>query len=275
MVCVPPPPPGARVSPKAAGPLSVLRENRPLVQCVTNAVVTGFTANALLALGAAPAMVDVPGEAGAFAGAAGAILVNLGTPHAEQREAAVEAAAAARAVGTPWVLDPVAVGALPVRTGLAHGLLDQQPSVVRGNASEVLALAGGGTGGRGVDSTAGSEDTVGAAVALAARTGGVVAVSGATDVITDGARIVRVDNGSPLLQQVTGAGCALGAVVAACAAVTPDDVLEATVAAHLVWGVAAEVAAGRADGPGSFAVALLDALDDLDDVVLADRARRR
>ncbi|MBQ9917574.1 MAG: hydroxyethylthiazole kinase, partial [Microbacterium sp.] len=104
-----------RTSSSPSTVLADLRGTPPLVQCITNAVVTNFTANALLALGASPAMCDIPGEAGLFAGIAGGVLVNLGTPTAEQRDAAREAVAA----GTPWVLDPVAVGALPVRTALA------------------------------------------------------------------------------------------------------------------------------------------------------------
>lgn len=133
--------------------LSRVRSEPPLVQCLTNTVVTNFTANVLLALGAAPAMTDIPGEAGPFARIASGVLINLGTPHAEQRMAMLEAAAAANDAGTPWVLDPVAVGSLPVRTALAAELLAMRPTVVRANASEVMALAGLGAGGRGVDAT--------------------------------------------------------------------------------------------------------------------------
>ena len=131
-----------RLTPEnAAHLLERLRESQPLVQCLTNAVVTNFTANVLLALGAAPAMVDVPTEAGPFAGVASGVLVNVGTPHAEQRTAMLEAAAAAHAAGTPWVLDPVAIGVLPVRTGLARELLHFRPTAIRGNPSEIIALA--------------------------------------------------------------------------------------------------------------------------------------
>ncbi|QHF23981.1 hydroxyethylthiazole kinase [Rathayibacter sp. VKM Ac-2804] len=240
--------------------LDGLRSAAPLVQCITNAVVTGFTANSLLALGASPAMCDLPGEAGVFAGIASATLVNLGTPHAEQRDGAREAVAAANAAGTPWVLDPVAVGPLPVRTALAAELLEARPAIIRGNASEILALAGLGTGGRGVDAVDGPEEALEAAVALAHRSGAVVAVSGAVDVITDGERVVRVTGGHPLLTRVTGGGCALGAVMAAFLGVPGSDALGAAVAASVVWGLAAERAAETAAGPGSFAVGLLDAL---------------
>ncbi|MEU6578102.1 hydroxyethylthiazole kinase [Streptomyces sp. NPDC046805] len=251
-----------------------LRESTPLVQCLTNGVVTNFTANVLLALGATPAMVDIPQEAGPFAKAASGVLVNLGTPHAEQRTAMAEAAEAAAGSGTPWVLDPVAVGSLPVRTALARDLLAFAPSVVRGNASEIIAVAGNGSGGRGVDATDGVEAAASAATALARSTGGVVAVSGPVDLLTDGRRTVRVANGDVLLTRVTGGGCALGAVMAAFASLVAanGDRLAATAAAVTVYTVAAEVAAARAAGPGSFAAAFLDALADLDEAQLTERA---
>jgi hydroxyethylthiazole kinase len=249
-----------------------LRERVPLVQCITNAVVTGFTANVLLALGAAPAMTDVPTEAGPFARIASGLLVNLGTPHAEQREAAVEAAHAAREAGTPWVLDPVAVGALPVRTRLAHELVALSPTIVRGNASEIIALATGGAGGRGVDATDDVEQALDAAALLARTYGTVVAVSGPVDHVTDGTRLVRVHTGDALLTKVTGGGCALGAVMAAFASTDPDP-LRAAVAATSVYTIAAEIAAEGARGPGSFAVALLDALDAVTPELVAERER--
>src|SRR5690606_21125850 len=128
--------------------LARVRASSPLTHCITNAVVTGFTANVLLAIGAAPAMVDIVDEAGPFAGIASGLLVNLGTPTPEQRAASREAVAAATAAGTPWVLDPVAIGALPVRTALAHELVTGRPTAIRGNASEILALGGMSAGGR-------------------------------------------------------------------------------------------------------------------------------
>ncbi len=255
----------ARVSPAEA--LAALRAAHPLVQCITNAVVTNVTANALLALGAAPAMCDIPGEAGVFARVAGGVLVNLGTPTSEQRDAAREAVTA----GTPWVLDPVAVGVLPVRTRLAADLLAHGPSIVRGNASEVLALAGAGTGGRGVDATDGPDAARAAAIAIARRTGAVVAVSGAVDLLTDGTDVVRVHGGDALLTRMTGGGCSLGATMAAFLAVC--DPLAAAVAASVVHAVASERAAAVADGPGSFAVAFLDALSGVAPGDLADAGR--
>ncbi|GAB3617364.1 hydroxyethylthiazole kinase [Okibacterium endophyticum] len=251
--------------------LARLRGNPPLVQCITNSVVTNVTANALLAIGASPAMVDIPDEADAFARVASGLLVNLGTPTTEQREAAIEATAAAVDVGTPWVLDPVAVGVLPVRTALAHRLVDAGPTIIRGNASEILALAGAGGGGRGTDSTDEVDAAGEHARGLAIASGAVVAISGPVDLISDGRRTIRVGNGHPLLTRITGGGCALGAVMAAFASLD-DDRLATTAAATAVYGVAAEIAAVRSAGPGSFAVAFIDALASVDAEVIAERA---
>lgn len=261
---------------EAAALLEAVRSTPPLTHCITNSVVTGFTANVLLALGAAPAMVDIVGESGLFAGIASGLLVNLGTPTPEQREAALEAATGATASGTPWVLDPVAIGALPVRTNLAHDLVALRPTAIRGNASEILALAGLSGGGRGVDATDSTDAAAEAAFSLAERFGSVVAVSGPVDLITDGARVLRLANGHELLTRVTGGGCALGAVMAAflgAARATGHDALAAVASASLVYTVAAERAAAASAGPGSFAVALLDHLAAVgpDDVVAAAR----
>ncbi|ROZ64614.1 hydroxyethylthiazole kinase [Kocuria soli] len=251
--------------------LADLRAGRPLVQCLTNSVVTNFTANALLALGAAPAMTDIVGEAGPFAQIADGVLINLGTPTPEQRAAMIEAATACKATGTPWILDPVAVGALPIRTALAAELLELGPTVVRGNASEVIALCGG-AGGRGTDSTVQPEDALDAARTLVIRHGvGAVAISGETDLIVGPDGVWTVPHGHPYLTLVTGGGCALGAVIAAFAAVA-QDAQEAAVAGSVAWEVAAELAAAEAAGPGSFAVGLLDRLHGLSPQLLRDRS---
>ena len=252
--------------------LEELRARSPLVQCLTNIVVAQWTANALLALGAAPAMVDNVREAATFAGVAGGMLVNLGTPYEETAAAMRAAAAAAHEAGTPWVLDPVAAGALAWRTALAGELLTRsRPTILRGNASEVLALAGG-AGGKGVDSLHSPQAAAGAARELAAEHGCVVAVSGPVDHLTDGVREVRIANGHPMLTRVTGVGCALGAVMAAFAAVTTDPLVAAAAGTAAVT-VAADRAAPGARGPGTFAVALLDELAALTPQSLRDAVR--
>ncbi|MGW8432686.1 hydroxyethylthiazole kinase [Curtobacterium citreum] len=260
---------------RTADLLEAVRARSPLVQCITNTVVQNVTANVLLALGASAAMVDVTTEAGPFARVADALLVNTGTPHAEPRAASVEAATAAVGAGTPWVLDPVAVGSLPVRTALARELLALRPTVLRGNASEVLAVLGASAGGRGVDSTVGPDDARAAAVGASdGRIVGALAVSGAVDlVVAPGSGVVRVANGTELLTRITGGGCALGAVVAAFTAVAPDDPGAAAVAATAVHTIAAELAATDAGGPGTFQPLFLDRLASLtpEDVVRAAR----
>ena len=245
-----------------------LRTQEPLVHCLTNVVAAGFTANALLAAGAAPAMADAVDDADVLARGSGAMLVNLGTVTKESFEGMRAAVTAVGHSGGRWVLDPVAAGALPWRATLAAELLElSAPTVIRGNPSEVLALTGH-LGGRGVDSSAAPDDAFEAARMLAQKYVAIVAVSGTVDLVTDGERIVRVANGHPLMTKVTGVGCALGALVAGFAAVV-DDPLVAAVAATVLMTLAGEAAAARADQPGSFAVAILDELGAMD----ADRIR--
>lgn len=280
MVDAPPsPPPGPPTGPPTgctaddlATAMRDLRAAAPLVHCLTNVVVANWTANVLLAVGAAPAMVDNPHEAGAFARVANGVLVNLGTPYDDTTAGMAAAVEAASAVGTPWVLDPVAAGGLAWRTDVARALLTRgSPTIIRGNASEILGLAGG-AGGRGVDATDPAEAALAAARDLAATHGCVVAVSGPVDHVTDGTRLVRVANGDPLLTRVTGVGCSLGALMAAYAA-TRVDPLTAAVAATAHLTVAADRAVQAATGPGSFAVGLLDALDALTPAQLQSRVR--
>lgn len=252
--------------------LDAVRTGSPLVQCLTNIVAAQWTANVVLAAGGAPAMVDNPREAGDFARIAGGVLVNVGTPYDETAQAMRSAVAAAGEAGTPWVLDPVAAGALAWRTGLAEELLRvAAPAVVRGNASEVLALAGG-LGGKGVDAVDTPEAAAATARAVAEKHGCVVAVSGPVDHVTDGERLVRIANGHPWLTRVTGVGCSLGALIAAFAAVTPDRLVAAS-AATATLTVAADAAAARSQGPGSFAVALLDEIAALTPQALVSAVR--
>lgn len=261
-----------------AATLRQVRERRPLIHNITNLVVTNSTANALLAIGASPAMVEAAEEVAEFARIADALVINLGTMTPERRDAMGLAAAAAREAGTPWVLDPVAVGALSYRSQVAVGLLAHAPRAIRGNGSEILALdalsAVGGTGdmsgGRGVDSAHASELALEAAKRLAAWTGAVVTVSGATDLVTDGQRVFGVRNGHPMMQRVTGLGCTATALIGACLAVEPDA-MAASVHGMVLIGLAGELAAEHARGPGSLQIELLDALYRLDDAMLLAR----
>ncbi|HUW88795.1 MAG TPA: hydroxyethylthiazole kinase [Candidatus Paceibacterota bacterium] len=248
--------------------LTALRTINPLVHCMTNIVVAGFTANVLLAIGASPAMVENAEESAEFAKIADALLINLGTLSPDKVSAMRLAVHAAKIEGTPWVLDPVAVGALGYRTRFAASLLAEGPCVIRGNPSEILSLAGvADSAGRGVDSTIDSRNAFEAASGFARKEQTVVAMSGAVDYITDGVSTVEVRTGHEMMTRVTGVGCALGALVAACSAVEPSPLIAAS-AATTILTVAAEVAVKESQGPGSFAVALLDSLYRLDESTL-------
>lgn len=239
--------------------LQTFRRSSPLVHCMTNDVVQAFTANILLALGASPAMVIDPDEAEQFAAIADALLINVGTFTTSQAEAMRRAIESAQAAGTPWVLDPVAVGGLTYRSDFCQQIIQQKPAAIRGNGSEIIALAGLSQGGRGVDSTDSASSALPAAQRLAQQTGAVVAVTGEVDYITDGTRTQTVSGGSILMTRVVGTGCALSAVVAACCAL-PGDRLHNIAAGCSFMKQAGTLAAGQGQGLGSFAVALLDAL---------------
>ena len=244
--------------------LSAIRQKSPLIHCITNTVTQNLVANVLLSVGGSPAMVDLEDEARQFAGVADGVLINLGTPIGEQVGASLVAAKVAHGLSIPWVLDPVAVGFLSVRTDLAQQLLAFKPNVIRGNASEILALARFASSGRGVDSSDATGDALSAGRQLALEHGSVVAISGPIDLITDGQRIFEVHNGDSFLTQITGGGCALGGFLAAGSSVSQDLGLDIT---RLCAGyaLAAERAARIARGPASFQVAFIDELFSLND----------
>lgn len=244
-----------------ANSLQQMRATAPLVHNITNFVAMNVMANVQLAVGASPAMVHALEEVAEFAGLAGALTVNIGTADGLWAEGMVQAAMKMNALARPWVLDPVGVGATRFRQDLCARLVALRPTVIRGNASEILALAGLGGQARGVD--AGDEVTSAAAAAraLAAQTGGVVAVSGPVDYVTDGRAAFHIANGHALMPKVTALGCSLNGVIGAF--LVGQAPLEATVAALACYGLAGEIAAQDAKGPGSFAVAFLDALAGL------------
>jgi len=240
-----------------------LRYQRPLVHNITNYVVMSLSANVLLALGASPAMVHAVEEVEDFVSISAALVVNIGTLSPTWVDGMQRAAARAVAMGKPWVLDPVGCGATAYRTGVAAELAAQQPTIIRGNASEILSLAGAAAaGGKGVDSTADSDAAVSAASALAKRTGAVVAVTGAIDYVTDGQQVVCIEGGAELMTLSTGLGCALSASVAAFAAIAPP--LQAASAALAVYGAAGRHAARGGKGPGHLPADLCDALYSMD-----------
>jgi hydroxyethylthiazole kinase len=252
--------------------LEDLRARRPLVHNITNYVAMSVSANVLLALGASPAMVHAAEEVEDFVAISDALAVNIGTLSPPWVTAMHAAVTRARALGKPWVLDPVGCGATPYRTQVAGELAALKPSVIRGNASEILSLAGQvGAGGKGVDSTAPSEYATAAATALAQRAGCVVAVTGATDYVCDGASCIAIHSGHALMPLSTALGCSLSAVTAAFTAVRPPR--EAAVAALAVFGAAGSVAAEKCAGPGHLPAEICDALHRMDRATLSAHAR--
>ncbi len=245
-----------------------LRERSPLVQYITNYVSMDIAANVLNAAGASPAMVHDLREAGEFAGFASALAINIGTLSPAWVEGMHAAASVAHNAGTPWVLDPVAVGATAFRRETVTGLLTHRPTVIRGNASEIQAVATQARAGKGVDSTIDSGDVIDLAEQLAAETGAVIVVSGKADVITDGARTFLVHGGDDRMPLITALGCSSTALVAACCAVA-DDPVAASVAAMAILSAAGGAAGTHSAGPGSLRTNLLDELSTLDAATIA------
>ncbi len=240
--------------------IRLVRARAPLVHVLTNPVAAALSANALLAVGAVPAMVEDADEAAAFR--PDAVLANLGSLTPGRATAIRVAVEAAMLAGRPWVLDPVAAGSIPARREFACGLLASCPCIVRANASEVLALAEGVGTGRGPESTAPAAAALAAMRAFARASGAVVAMTGAVDHVTDGAAMHLIPGGTALMARISGLGCTLSAVAAACAAVAPR--LPAAIAACTLFARAGERAMAHAAGPASLAVALVDALADPD-----------
>ncbi len=244
--------------------LAQFHAKRPLVHCMTNDVVQNFTANVLLASGAIPAMVIAKEEAAEFISISNALLINVGTITEEFMQAMTIAVKTAHQKGIPWVLDPVAIGpVLPFRTDFCHELLTYKPTIIRGNPSEVLALAGEKSSAKGPD---GMDDPLSAlktAQSLAKKLNTVVAMTGNIDYITDGETTYSINVGSEKLTRVTGAGCSLSALVAGFlgAGITP---LEAATSACFMMAYSGMKADQlMAGGMGSFSVALLDELSKL------------
>ncbi len=243
----------------AAALIGRLRARAPRVHCITNSVAQNFTANVLLAAGCVPSMTLSVEEIGDFVAGSQALLVNLGTFDRERRKATERAVEAARHVDIPWVLDPVFVDRARGRATFANILIARGPKVLRLNRAEFAALAGG-------------EPTNSALAVYAHDNALTIGLSGETDWVADGERLVTIANGHALMAQVTAMGCAASALVAACLAVEPDAWC-ATAAALAIIGVAGELAGERAEGPGSFAVGILDALHNMNGRALAVRAK--
>lgn len=259
--------------------LDRVRERRPLIHCITNYVTANDVANLLLACGASPIMADEPEEVEEITARCAGLCLNLGTPSRRTIHSLMRAGVKAGELGRPVVLDPVGVGASALRLRTAQELMARVTfTVLRGNVSELRALAGGQEHTRGVD--AGGADAVteaelerGVAFAkgTARRTGTVVAVTGAIDLVSDGEQCVVIRNGRPEMGLVTGTGCQLSALTAACLAASPERPLEAAAAAVCAMGVAGELAWARMspqDGNATYRDRIIDAVCRMDGAAL-------
>lgn len=258
----------------AGDSLRRLRESKPLIHQITNYVVMNETANATLALGALPVMAHAREEVEEMAAIAGALVLNIGTLSPTWVDAMLFAGRAANAHGVPVVLDPVGAGATTYRTETAKRILGEvEVAVLRGNAGEVATLVGVEAEVRGVESIGAGGDPSDLARDAARKLGLVASVTGPVDHISDGERVIKVGNGDPLMASITGTGCISTALTGCFLAVNRERPLEAAAEALVAFGVAGEDAARGAKGPGSFHVALYDALAALEPATLDQRAR--
>lgn len=245
----------------AAVRLGEIRAGAPRIHCITNLAANVLTANVLLAIGAVPSLTLAQEEVADFVAGSSALLVNLGTLDGERRAAIPLAIEAAARAGRPWVLDPVFANRSPGRLKMAVSLAAAGPAAIRANAAEVAAMA----------REMGLGGDEGDAAALARATAACVAMTGKRDLVHSGTRAAEIANGHELMDKVTAMGCSLGAVLAAFSAVEPDP-FAASVQALLVFGIAGELAGERARGPGSFVPEFLDALYNLDETAIQERA---
>jgi hydroxyethylthiazole kinase len=258
---------------KAAQNLIRIRENRPVIHNITNYVVMNFTANVLLAMGAAPVMAHAENEVAEMVLLSRALVLNIGTLSDPWINAMMKASQKAAEVKIPVILDPVGSGATSYRTGTASKLLNEtRIDVIRGNASEIMSLYNSRSKTRGVDSVNSVEEATEIAKTIAEKKGTVVAITGPTDFVTDGNRCVNIENGHPLMACITGTGCASTAITGAFCAVD-DDAFTATATALAFFGFAGEKAGRSASAPGSFMTALIDALFLITPEELKDKCR--
>lgn len=258
---------------KVISDLQKVRENAPLVHNITNYVVMNSTANALLSMGASPVMAHALEEVEEMASIAKAVVLNIGTLSEKWIEAMFKAGKKAKEKGIPVLLDPVGAGATTLRTETAKKLIDDvQPDIVRGNASEILALLKADAKTKGVDSSVPSEDAVEIAKELASTKKCVVSISGKTDYITDGKQVIAISNGDAMMSKITGMGCTATALTGAFAGVN-RNFMEAAASAMVIMGVAGEMARINANAPGTFQVKFLDALYQISDEDIKSKAK--
>ncbi|MEM0995384.1 MAG: hydroxyethylthiazole kinase, partial [Bacteroidota bacterium] len=248
---------------KIAQIITQIRSQSPLVHNITNYVVMNNTANALLAVGASPIMAHAIEEVEDMVNISAALVINMGTLSEKWVASMLLAAKKAKASDTPFVFDPVGVGASTYRTETAQKIVaSATPTVIRGNASEIMAMAKLTQSTKGVDSTMATKDAVEGGKQLSKQLGNTIVISGTEDFIITGEQVSRIANGSPLMAKVTGMGCTATAIVGACLGVT-SDTHQAAVAAMAIMGIAGDMAAAISKGSGSFQMNFLDSLHQL------------
>jgi hydroxyethylthiazole kinase len=258
---------------RAAKNLETLRGKKPLIHNITNFVVMNYTANALLACGASPVMAHAIEEVEEMVSLAGALVLNIGTLTPPWIDSMLKAGKRANDLKIPIVLDPVGSGATKLRTESSKKLIEElEISVIRGNASEVLSLARKGSATKGVDSIHSVDEAADAAIELSKELDTTIAITGEVDLVTYGGRICMVHNGHPLMGYVTGTGCTASAIIGAFLAVDREPV-DAATTALAYFGLAGEKAAIPSEAPGSFQIAILDALYTIDGKQLRERAK--
>ena len=253
--------------------LAAIRSSKPMIQHITNTVVMNFTANVTLCLGAAPVMAPCIDESAEMVHFAGALLLNIGTLDQGLIRSMLAAGKTANELGIPVIFDPVGAGATKLRTDSAKLITRELDiTIIRGNAGEVLALSSGYGKVRGVDSMDSVEGRIDHLSSYAADSGSVIAVTGAIDMVTDGNRTARIENGHPLMGRVTGTGCSATTSVA-CFAAVMEDPFHAALGGLAALGIAGEIAAGVCAGPGTFVPCFLDALSDMNSDIIERRIR--
>lgn len=254
---------------------SLVRQKRPLVHHITNRVTINDCANITLCAGGAPVMAEAPEEAAEMAAVSGALVLNIGTLSSAQVDSMLLAGSRANELGIPIILDPVGAGATRMRTKAALRLLEELDiGILKGNPGEIGVISGFGGTVRGVDSGGVSGDPLKAVRECARRTGAVVAMTGEVDIIADEKRIFLVENGTPMMGELSGTGCMASSVTGAFAAVS-DDLAAAAVAALAAFGVCGERAMAQCSGPYSFRTALFDGMYTLTPGDLAAGAKVR
>lgn len=261
--------------------LDNVRAIKPLVHCITNYVTANDCANILLACGGSAIMADDPDETAEITQVCNGLVLNVGTPNPRKLKGIETAGRAANALGHPVVLDPVGVGCSKMRRdALLEMMKNIRFTAIRGNASEIAALAEGMAAGKGVDTDpelpGGTATAVYNAKRLANRTGAVIVVTGDSDIVTDGKTVYRVTNGNAMMRTITGTGCQLSALLGAYVTANPTNVLEASLAAVCAMGLCGEIAhkrLGTLDGNASYRNYIIDAVFQLKSAELEDGAK--